>query len=37
MMFPDKTLAVTAAAGRSDVKPVLELKGVGKTYRRGDG
>ena len=36
MTFPDRTLAVTAAAGRSDVKPVL-LKGVGKTYRRGDG
>jgi putative ABC transport system permease protein len=34
-MFPDGTLAATSAAGPS-VKPVLQLKGVSKTYRRGD-
>ena len=44
-MFPDGTLAVTSAGGDASrrgyrgglsVKPVLQLKGVGKTYRRGD-
>jgi ABC-type lipoprotein export system ATPase subunit len=35
-MFHDGTLAVTSPGGGSSVKPVLQLKGVGKTYRRGD-
>ena len=33
-MVLDETLAVTSAV--PSVKPVLQLKGVGKTYRRGD-
>jgi len=33
-MVPDGTLAVTSAG--PSVKPVLQLTGVGKTYRRGD-
>ena len=33
-MVLDETLAVTSAG--PSVKPVLQLKGVGKTYRRGD-
>jgi ABC-type lipoprotein export system ATPase subunit len=35
-MFPDGTLAVTVDACDAGMKPVLQIKGVGKTYRRGD-
>src|ERR1700730_7350825 len=35
-MFPAGIWEVSLQGGGSSVKPVLQLKGVGKTYRRGD-